>query len=100
VSTDPNQNVVAGESKADRLTKTRTIYDAGAGEIFWRNFLAGFSRGLGTFLFYILFLFVAGWAFFQFAGPVISPLFSSFSSLNKSLETIEGIKPATNSVFP
>ncbi len=35
--------------KEESTPKTKTIYDAGYGEIFWKNFLAGLGNGLGGY---------------------------------------------------
>ena len=99
----PNQAIAIPEPGPDRLTKTKSIYDAGAGEIFWRNFLAGFSRSLGMIFVYFLFLVASGYVFLQLAGPMLGPLLnnlSSITSLNKSLDAIQGIKPSSNPTFP
>jgi len=90
VNQNSNKTVLNSESPADRLTKT--IYEAGAGEIFWRNFLAGFSRGLGMLFVYLVLIFVVGLVFVQYINPFISPLYNNLSSLTKSLETIQGIQ--------
>ena len=41
-----NEMIVKSEDREDRVSKTKTLYDAGTGEIIWKNFLAGASRGL------------------------------------------------------
>jgi len=83
-------SVAASEAKTDRVSKNRTLYEAGAGEILLKNFLAGVGRGAGVIFVYVLFIFVFGWAFTQFFWPKLAPIFSSVTSLNKSLETMQG----------
>ena len=45
---EEKKRIVGSEDGQDRITKTRTLYDAGTGEIIWKNFLAGVSRAAGS----------------------------------------------------
>ncbi len=64
------------------------IYSAGASEIFWKNFLAGFSRGLGGLFVYLLFLIVLGVIFINFTLPKLMPMITSYSNLLKTFESV------------
>ena len=47
ITQQEKEAIVRSESTEDRVTITRTMYDAGSFEIIWRNFLAGASRAMG-----------------------------------------------------
>ena len=76
---DERELIVKNEDGADRVSKTKTIYDAGAGEIFWKNFLAGFSRTIGGIFVYLIFFLILSNLFLNFLLPKISPHLSSIS---------------------
>lgn len=73
------------------------IYQTGAGEIFWKNFLAGFSRALGGIVIYLVFLAVLSLIFLNFALPKIMPMISSYTNL---LNSVSNTKPGSNPAFP
>ena len=73
-------------SDPDDLTKTRTIYDVGTGELIWRNFLAGMSRAVGGLVVYLIVVFILGNLFLTYVWPVFQPQFESFQDLTKTLE--------------
>lgn len=79
---DANQTVVTESPREDRLGKNRTIYDAGAGEIFWKNFLAGISRGIGSVFIYLLVLLGSTILFYHLFWPKIAPLLNTINNLN------------------
>lgn len=73
----------------DVLSSGRSIYDAPKSEIFWRNFLAGFARGLGNFIFTIVLFVIITTLTAQFLMPLVNPVFESFTSLNGILDTVK-----------
>lgn len=75
-------------SDPDTLTSTKTIYDVGPWEIFWRNFLAGMARALGGLLIYFLISIVLVSLFTTYIWPLISPQFQMFGD---SLELLQGL---------
>lgn len=91
---------IKGMEKGDRVSKTKTVYDVGAGEIFWKNFLAGFAKSLGGIFVYIIFLLVFGWIFYSFALPKITPFLNSYLNLFNSLGGTSGSKPGTGISLP
>jgi len=97
---DENQAILKSENKSDLVSQTKTIYNAGAGEIFWKNFLAGLSRGMGTIFVYILFLIVMGALFVNVALPKLMPIITSYSDIFKSIESISNTKPASGVTLP
>jgi hypothetical protein len=84
-----NQN----NPKQDIVNATKTIYDASAMEIFWKNFLAGFSRALGNIILYIVFLIVTTMIFIRYISPIITPMLGQLENVTKSLDTIKNLKP-------
>jgi len=87
--------IVKSENKDDAVSKTKTIYDAGAGEIIWKNFLAGFSRGVGGIFVYILFLLIFSGIFYNFVLPKLMPLITTYTNIFKSLSPGSATKPGT-----
>lgn len=82
---DQQELIVKSEDGGDRVSKTKTIYDAGVGEIIWKNFLAGFSRGVGGIFVYLIFLFVISGIIFNVVLPKLMPQITSYMNLFNSL---------------
>jgi hypothetical protein len=83
--------IVKSEDGQDRVSKTKTLYDAGTGEIIWKNFLAGASRGLGGVLVYLIFLFIISGLFINIVLPKIMPSINSYLNIFKSLGTVNNL---------
>lgn len=66
-----------------------SLYAVGYWEIFWKNFLVGFARGLGGMVTYLLMLLIAYYAFFTYVMPKISPFLMSFQKAQENLERIQ-----------
>ncbi len=64
----------------EMLTKNKSLYDVGAGQVLWKNFLAGFGRALGLVAVYLVFVAISGILFARFALPFLSPLINLYSS--------------------
>lgn len=77
----------------DQLPSGRSIYEVSHSEIFWRNFLAGFARGLGNFIFTLLLFFIITAITARFLMPIVNPLFESMTSINGILGTINSTQP-------
>lgn len=92
--------VLKSEDKKDLISKTKTIYEAGAGEIFFKNFLAGFGRGLGGVFVYIIFLFIISLVIYNFVLPKFMPLITGYMNLLKSLESVSNIKSGGSNIIP
>ena len=84
----PNPESHASE---DRITPQKTLYQASAFEIFWRNFLAGFSRALGGIILYVLFIGIIGSLAFQYLAPLISPVLNQLNSIYGTMEKLQGL---------
>jgi len=82
--------------KADRISSTRTLYDASAGEIFWRNFLSGFARGFGMILVYVIFIVVVSLLVARFILPTVQPFINQYSDLMKSVSAMQQSTGAIN----
>lgn len=80
-----NELIVKSEDGGDRVSKTKTIYDASVGEIVWKNFLAGFSRTLGGIFVYIFFLLIFSGIFYTFVLPKLMPLITTYMNIFKSV---------------
>ena len=94
------ESVVKSEATEDRSGTIKTIYQAGAGEIFWRNFLAGASRALGGILLYIIFLFLVGVVFLQIIWPRIQPLFDRLFNITESMQQMQQLQIPGNFQLP
>lgn len=92
--------VIKSEDKGDLVSKTKTIYEASAGEIFWKNFLAGFGRGLGGVFVYIIFLVIVWVVVLNFVLPKVMPSITNLMGLSKSLETISNVKSGGSNIVP
>lgn len=88
------------EDKKDIFSKTKTIYDAGYGEIFFKNFLAGLGRGLGGVFIYIIFIIILSLVFYNFVLPRFMPLITGYMNIFKSLESISNIKSGESNIIP
>jgi hypothetical protein len=87
-------------TKDDMISKTKSLYDASFFEIFWRNFLAGFSKTLGAIFIYFLFIFLMGLLFFKLVFPIISPLLNKLTGMMDSLSTIQKIQTTPQQIIP
>lgn len=83
---DTQENSQVAPSGAAKRQQTRTIYDAGYNEIFWKSLLAGFSLGLGrTFASIIFYAVVLG-----FVLTYIAPLFEQIMApVNRLIPILE-----------
>lgn len=73
----------------DRNTKYRSVYDATAREIFWRQFLTGFSRALGSVVVYFV-VFVIGISLIsRYLWPSIEPYVTQYT---QALDMFMGIQ--------
>lgn len=96
-----NENlIIKSENKTDLVSKTKTIYEAGAGEIFWKNFLAGFGRGLGGVFVYIIFLLIIGTIVYTFVLPKFMPLITSYTDLMKTFGSVSNTKSQLDNIVP
>jgi len=94
---EKNELIVKSEDKSDRVGNTKTIYSAGVGEIFWKNFLAGFARTIGGIFVYLIFLFLISIGFISFILPRIAPILDSYLNMFQTLG--EATNPKANSGF-
>jgi hypothetical protein len=92
---DEKELIVKSEDGGDRVSKTKTIYDAGPGEIIWKNFLAGFSRSIGGIFVYILFLFIFSGIVINVVLPKLMPLITTYTNIFKSLSPASNAKPGS-----
>lgn len=97
---DKGELLIKSENKNDLISKSKTIYEAGPGEIFWKNFLAGFSRGLGGVFVYIFFLLIIGGIVYTFVLPKIMPTITGYMNILKSVGSVSNIKPKPVNIIP
>lgn len=89
------------ENKSEgEASNTKTIYDAKPGEIFWKNFLAGFGHALGALFVNIILYIVVAILFVNVVLPKLEPLFTSLSQAFKSIESLSNIKTGTGITIP
>lgn len=98
--TPTSQQITETELPADRVKKTRTLYDASAGEIFWKNFVAGMGRALGGIFLYLLLSFVVWVILYQFVWPKVAPFIDNFADMAESLQSFRGIQLPGNLTLP
>ena len=72
------ENKVKNVARPDWIGNSKTIYDVPAGEVFWRNFVAGMGRALGGVLMYFVFVYVIYSLFVNFLLPVVSPYLEGY----------------------
>lgn len=84
-----NQSIIP----QDRLSATKTLYDANAAEVFGKNFLAGFARSLGSISIYLIFLFVIYRLITTYVMPEIQPFIVEY---RQAIETITKLNSTTN----
>ncbi len=84
----------------DEKEENRTIYNAGPGEIFFKNFLAGLGRGLGSLFVYLIFLVILGVIAINFVLPKVLPLITGYTDLLKSLEGVSNLKSSPANTIP
>lgn len=81
----------------DQLTANKTIYQASAGEIFFKNFLAGFGRAVGSLFIYIVFLIILFSLFTKYALPQIQPFITEYRQAIEAITTLNSTtKPGTS----
>lgn len=97
---DERELTIKSENNNDMVSKTKTIYEAGIGEIFWKNFVAGFSRGLGGVFVYVFFFVIIGLLFYNFVLPKLMPSITAYMDIFKSLGSISKLKSNPNSAIP
>jgi len=82
----PITNPLDQQRLIDQAQKKRDIYTSSLGEIFSKNFVAGFARGLGGVVVYILFLSVVLFIVSRTLLPTLEPLISTFQDSMKLLQ--------------
>ena len=100
---EPESKILTkSELPQDRFTDTRTIYDAKWIEIFGRQFLAGFARGLGGMFVYLTFIVILFFVASRFLLPRIQPLIdtleTSISVLEKQSDNMEKVQDIRQSI--
>jgi hypothetical protein len=71
----------------------RTIYDASAVEVFFKNFLAGVGHGLGTVAIYLVFIAVVFMVVARFVWPVVEPYVTLYKNSMESLQKFQNMMP-------
>jgi hypothetical protein len=72
----------------DQLNQNKTIYEVSAGEVFFKNFLAGFGRALGGVFIYLIFMLISVYSFLTFAYPQIKPFIADYQRAIQGLNSI------------
>lgn len=71
----------------------RTIYDASAVEVFFKNFLAGVGHGLGTVAIYLVFISIVFMLVARFVWPVVEPYVTLYKNSMESLQKFQNMMP-------
>jgi hypothetical protein len=72
--------------------KQRTIYDASISEIFWKNFLVGFGKTLGSLFLYMVFIVVSYYLFSIYVLPKFMPMINKMFSMVDTIEKLQKIQ--------
>ena len=83
-------------SDPDQIKDSKNLYNISPGEIFWRNFLAGVSRGLGGMVVYFLVILVLSGIIYQLVWPTIGPSIEGLGESTAVLKQIYGIQDASS----
>ncbi len=76
-----------------------SLYDASYWEIFWKNFLVGFARGLGGFVVYIVFLLIAYYSFISVVLPKLQPFLTAFIKAQETVSKIQNPQSVFENLF-
>lgn len=82
----PVENQVSQPVEDKKLR--RTIYDAGPGEIMFKNFLAGISWAIGGMFLYMIFFGVSAYIFTIAALPKIKPFIQDYLQAVQNVNTL------------
>lgn len=77
-----------GTQPQDSLDKTKNLYNVSGFEVFWRNFIAGFSRMLGSTVVLLSILATFGLLFYYFVFPRFMPLLDSMQQAMRSIGSL------------
>lgn len=75
--------------KQDQISPGKSIYEAGSGEVFWKNFLAGFGRALGGMFVYLILLVIVYFLFMTYVMPKLTPFLTIMANLSNSLQNLQ-----------
>jgi hypothetical protein len=90
--------IVKSEAKEDRVGDLKTLYNVSGWSIFWRNFLAGFSRAVGGIFIYLIFVGISLYLFIQTVWPTVQPMLTGYMKMMDTLTN--GGRPSTNTPAP
>lgn len=93
----PINNPLDKERLVDSAQKKKDIYTSSAGEIFSKNFLAGFSRALGGIVVYLIFL---GIVLFIMSRTLLPQLMPLISTLQDSLNMLQNPSSLQQNLSP
>lgn len=71
------------------LPAEHSLYNVSSWEIFWKNFLVGFSRAVGGFLVQLAFLIFAYYSFVNVVLPKIQPFVNAFISAQENMSRLQ-----------
>jgi hypothetical protein len=86
--------------KQDSLNNKKSIYEVSAGEVFWKNFLAGFGRALGGVFVYLILITISYGLFVVYVLPHLSPYLVALERLARSMEVLSNSKSGNGFVIP
>ena len=92
-STPPPNNPLDQQRVLQASPKNQDIYSSSLGEIFSKNFVAGFSRTLGGIIVYLIFIFVVSAIFSAFVLPKLLPLLTPLTQGLQLLQNPSGQIP-------
>lgn len=72
-------------NEEEMISRGRTQYDVSVWELFWRNFVAGSGRTIGSIFVYIVIALFGSYIFYQVVWPQLEPV---LGGLTKTLESV------------
>ncbi|MFZ2206332.1 MAG: hypothetical protein WA061_06765 [Microgenomates group bacterium] len=88
------------EKKDTHVPQTKSLYDSSYGEIFGKNFVAGFGKALGGLFVSVALYAVLGLLFIKMVLPTLEPFIASMTSFSKSLESFSRVKQGSAITIP
>ena len=81
----------------------KTLYDVSAGDVFFKNLLAGMGRALGGVLIQALFFVILGYFTFKYVWPQLQPMIQSMNdtiAILKQMQAAESEAGGSTIIMP
>ena len=82
------KQIIASERPDDKVNQTKTMYDVSTWSVFWKNFIAGLGRAIGSMIFFIFILVMFSLVFAKFFLPKFQPYIDGYMSALDTIKTL------------